>query len=127
MLLKIQLTIAKALERTFLGYIRTSTVFAMQGVLVAQLFRLQQTPGKFDHLTFYDVATPLSVACHGIAIVIALVGAIRFWRQQFAISRGKVYSGGWEVNTVAILLFCVSPHKNLLDLCIRINFSLSSF
>jgi hypothetical protein len=80
----------------------------MQGVLVAQLFRLQQSFTKFDHLSFYEVAIPLSVACHAVAIVVALIGAFRFWRQQNAIARGKVYAGGWELNSVGILLFAVS-------------------
>ncbi|KAF3031063.1 hypothetical protein E8E15_011627 [Penicillium rubens] len=58
-----------ALERTFLAYIRTSTVIAMQGVLVAQLFRLQRPPEKANRhrLTFYEL------------------GAVRFFRQQNAI------------------------------------------
>ncbi|KAJ5104240.1 hypothetical protein N7532_004769 [Penicillium argentinense] len=97
-----------ALERTFLAYIRTSVVIAMQGVLVAQLFRLQRTGVKEDRLRFYQVGIPLSVTCHCVAIVVAVIGAYRFWRQQSAISRGKVHAGGWELNSVGILLFLVS-------------------
>jgi hypothetical protein len=80
----------------------------MQGVLVAQLFRLQRPTAKAGHLSFYHVGIPLSVACHSVAVVVALIGAFRFWRQQSAISRGKVYAGGWELNLVGILLFMVS-------------------
>jgi uncharacterized membrane protein YidH (DUF202 family) len=98
----------EALERTFLAYIRTSTVIAMQGVLVAQLFRLQRPAGNVNRLSFHEVGVPLSVACHFVAIVVALIGAFRFWRQQNAISRGKVYAGGWELNFVGIFLFIVS-------------------
>ncbi|EKV05125.1 hypothetical protein PDIG_38240 [Penicillium digitatum PHI26] len=98
----------KALERTFLAYVRTSTVIAMQGVLVAQLLRLQRPSEKVDRLSFHEVGIPLSVACHFVAVFVALTGAFRFWRQQNAIARGKVYAGGWELNSVGILLFMVS-------------------
>lgn len=96
-----------ALERTFLAYIRTSVVIAMQGVLIAQLFRLQRSPTSEDRLRFYEVGIPLSVTCHCVAVLVALIGAYRFWRQQSAISRGKVHAGGWELNWVGILLFAV--------------------
>jgi uncharacterized membrane protein YidH (DUF202 family) len=95
------------LERTFLAYIRTSVVIAMQGVLIAQLFRLQRSPTSEDRLRFYEVGIPLSVTCHCVAVLVALIGAYRFWRQQSAISRGKVHAGGWELNWVGILLFAV--------------------
>jgi len=79
----------------------------MQGVLVAQLFRLQRPGGKVDRLSFHEVGIPLSVACHFVAIAVALIGAFRFWKQQNAIARGKVYAGGWELNSLGILLFIV--------------------
>jgi uncharacterized membrane protein YidH (DUF202 family) len=97
-----------ALERTFLAYIRTSLVVTQQGVLIAQLFRLPAVEALGDRLGFYRVGVPLSVTCHCVAIIVALVGAYRFWRQQNAIARGKVHAGGWELNSVGILLGCVS-------------------
>ncbi|KAJ5761246.1 hypothetical protein N7520_008402 [Penicillium odoratum] len=96
-----------ALERTFLAYIRTSVVIAMQGVVIAQLFRLQRSSSSEDRLKFYQVGIPLAVACHSVAVIVALIGAYRFWRQQTAISKGKVHAGGWELNSVGILLFAV--------------------
>ncbi|KAJ5617372.1 hypothetical protein N7537_002486 [Penicillium hordei] len=117
--------ITKALERTFLAYIRTSTVIAMQGVLVAQLFRLQRPSQTVDRLSFHEVGIPLSVACHVVAVVVALIGAFRFWRQQNAITRGKVYAGGWELNSVGILLFIVILASLVLIVIISIQVSLS--
>lgn len=111
----------KALERTFLAYIRTSTVFAMQGVLIAQLFRLQRPSHAVDRLSFYEVGIPLSVTCHFVAVVVALIGAFRFWRQQNAIVRGKVYAGGWELNSVGILLFIVSLPRTVASFRILTN------
>ncbi|KAJ5170767.1 uncharacterized protein N7500_003550 [Penicillium coprophilum] len=116
----------KALERTFLAYIRTSTVIAMQGVLVAQLFRLQRPLTEVDRLSFHEVGIPLSVACHGVAVIVALVGAIRFWRQQSAIARGKVYAGGWELNSVGVLIFAVIVATLVLTVIILIQIDLSS-
>lgn len=80
----------------------------MQGVLIAQLFRLQRPTAPQDRLRFYDVGIPLAVTCHCVAIIVALIGAYRFWRQQSAISLGKVHAGGWELNWVGILLGMVS-------------------
>jgi uncharacterized membrane protein YidH (DUF202 family) len=95
-----------ALERTFLSYIRTSAAFSMQGVLVAQLFRIRET--RKSRFNFYSVGIPLSVAFHSCAILIALLAAHRFWRQQGAIARGKVYAGGWELNITSLLSAGVS-------------------
>ncbi|GAD99718.1 hypothetical protein ANI_1_1512134 [Paecilomyces variotii No. 5] len=99
-----------ALERTFLAYIRTSVATSMLGVLIAQLFRLQRAtasppPHRFG---FYAVGIPLSVVCHSVAILIAAMGAHRFWKQQHAMALGTVYVGGWELNCIAILISAVA-------------------
>ncbi|KAL4902148.1 hypothetical protein BDW74DRAFT_169650 [Aspergillus multicolor] len=99
-----------ALERTFLAYIRTSVIFAMQGVLIAQLFRLQSTHSS-KGLGYHDVGVPLSVTCHCAAILTAVLGAHRFWKQQSAIALGTVYAGGWELNCIGFLTTAVSPEK----------------
>lgn len=82
----------------------------MQGVLIAQLFRLQQIHGIQGGLRFHEVGIPLSAACHCVAAFVALIGAYRFWRQQNAIARGKFFAGGWEMNMVGIFLCAVSVH-----------------
>ncbi|KAK4861317.1 hypothetical protein LT330_004233 [Penicillium expansum] len=114
-----------ALERTFLAYIRTSTVIAMQGVLIAQLFRLQRPLEKVDRLSFHEVGIPLSVTCHFVAVIVALIGAFRFWRQQNAIARGKVYAGGWELNSVGIFLFMIIVATLVLTVIISIQVNLN--
>ncbi|KAF7128677.1 hypothetical protein CNMCM5793_003528 [Aspergillus hiratsukae] len=93
-----------ALERTFLAYIRTSVVVAMQGVFIAQLFRLQRSTADHAPLGYYRVGIPLALSCHVVAILVALMGAHRFWRQQSAVAHGKVYAGGWELNWIGILI-----------------------
>ncbi|PLB50775.1 hypothetical protein P170DRAFT_446022 [Aspergillus steynii IBT 23096] len=104
-----------ALERTFLAYIRTSVILAMQGVLVAQLFRLQRQTDPNSELGYYEVGVPLSVACHCAAILVAFMGAHRFFKQQNAVALGTVYAGGWE-------LYCIG---GLIGLIILATFVLS--
>ncbi|KAJ5781218.1 hypothetical protein N7457_006378 [Penicillium paradoxum] len=97
-----------ALERTFLAYIRTSVVVTQQGVLIAQLFRLQGLKSWTDHLGFQRVGMPLSISCYCVGIFVAFIGAYRFWKQQHAIARGKIYAGGVELQSVGILLGCIT-------------------
>ncbi|KAK2758768.1 hypothetical protein FQN54_003460 [Arachnomyces sp. PD_36] len=92
-----------ALERTYLAYIRTSMAFAFLGVIIAQLFRLQMKSDSGPALGFDDLGIPLACGCYGAAILIALMGSYRFWRQQSAMARGKVYAGGWELNSMGML------------------------
>ncbi|KAK7540788.1 uncharacterized protein J3D65DRAFT_253531 [Phyllosticta citribraziliensis] len=91
-----------ALERTFLGYLRTSIALSMTGVILAQLFRLQHSLHPDAHLGFYVLGIPLASTFIACAIAVALLGAFRFWRQQSAIVRGKVLAGGWEVLVIMV-------------------------
>ncbi|KAI4234408.1 MAG: hypothetical protein LQ349_003815 [Xanthoria aureola] len=94
-----------ALERTYLGYLRTSLALAFLGVFIAQLFRLQHSENHDPVLGFFVLGIPLSCICTGAAIFTNLLGAYRFWRQQNAMLRGKILCGGWEVfATVATVL-----------------------
>jgi hypothetical protein len=78
----------------------------MQGILIAQLFRLQTShTTRFD---FYTVGIPLSIAFQCCAMLVSFMGAFRFWRQQSAITRGKVFAGGWELNCIGFLSLVVS-------------------
>jgi len=35
---------------------------------------------------------------------VVIVGAHRFWRQQNAMVRGKVFTGGWELLLIGVLI-----------------------
>ncbi|KAL8758905.1 MAG: hypothetical protein Q9199_001129 [Rusavskia elegans] len=94
-----------ALERTYLGYLRTSLALAFLAVFIAQLFRLQHSENHDPIFGFFVLGIPLSCICTGAAIFTNLLGAYRFWRQQNAMLRGKILCGGWEVfATVATVL-----------------------
>ncbi|KAF2200193.1 hypothetical protein GQ43DRAFT_374412 [Delitschia confertaspora ATCC 74209] len=86
-----------ALERTFLAYLRTSLAFAMTGVVVAQLFRLQHALTPNLKFGYFILGIPLSASFICAAILVLLLGAYRFWRQQSALVRGRCYAGGWEI------------------------------
>ncbi|KAF1992610.1 hypothetical protein K402DRAFT_449921 [Aulographum hederae CBS 113979] len=92
-----------ALERTFLGYLRTSLALSMTGVLIAQMFRLQRSVSPDMELGYFVLGVPMATVFIAAAMVVALVGALRFWRQQNAMVRGRVWAGGWEINLIMIL------------------------
>lgn len=97
-----------ALERTFLGYLRTSLVFSTLGIVVAQLFRLQHVAKPDSVFGYFVLAKPLAVICQCVAIYALLLGAFRSWRHQNAIVRGKAITGGFEVILLAFGTLVVS-------------------
>jgi uncharacterized membrane protein YidH (DUF202 family) len=94
-------------ERTFLAYLRTSLVFSMLGVLIAQLYRLQHSPSPGVVFGYYLLSLPLSILFQCAAVLVLLLGCIRFYRQQAAMARGKVHAGGWDLYTLMGCVFMV--------------------
>ncbi|KAF4445682.1 hypothetical protein F53441_10631 [Fusarium austroafricanum] len=88
-------------ERTFLGYLRTSVTMSMTGTVVAQLFRLQNE-GQHSHFGYFVTGKPLAMACYSFSIGTILLGAIRTWRHQSHMLRGKALAGGFEVHILGI-------------------------
>jgi uncharacterized membrane protein YidH (DUF202 family) len=80
---------------------------AMTGVVIAQLFRLQHALLPNPSLGFFVLGIPLASTFIGGGAVI-LLGVFRFWRQQSATIRGKVWAGGWEITAIIILIIVVS-------------------
>jgi uncharacterized membrane protein YidH (DUF202 family) len=91
-----------ALERTFLGYVRTSLALSMTGVVIAQLFRLQHSFTPSQNFGFFVVGIPLGSCFIIAAMIVIFLGAFRFWRQQKAMVRGKIWAGGWEINVIMV-------------------------
>lgn len=102
------LTIRKANERTYLGYLRTSLALSMVGVAIAQLYRLKHSPSPNPVYGYYVLGKPIACIFHASALGVILVGAVRFFRQQSAMSIGKVHAGGWEVLVICGWVFLVS-------------------
>ena len=85
-----------ALERTYLGWFRTSVAIGSFGVVVAQLYILQALdPGKGKILGGL-------LSCG--AIVTSLLGCIRYFRQQRLLTQGKTLAGGWHVTIFMVVL-----------------------
>jgi uncharacterized membrane protein YidH (DUF202 family) len=76
----------------------------MTGIIVAQLFYLQHSPKPHPDFGFYKIGKPLSATFISMGIAVLLIGAIRFWRLQSALVRGKAMAGGWEVSLIMGLI-----------------------
>lgn len=83
-------------------------------VFIAQLFRLQRSSQPDLELGYYVLGKPLACLCVAASIAVSILGTWRFWRQQNAMLRGKVWAGGWEINGVGAVYFVVSPRDESL-------------
>jgi uncharacterized membrane protein YidH (DUF202 family) len=102
-------------ERTFLGYLRTSLALAMLGVIIAQLYRLQHSPTPDPKFGYFVLSKPISCIFHVSAICVALLGSLRFFRQQHAMAIGKVQAGGWELMIIGVYILVVSDRRPIID------------
>jgi uncharacterized membrane protein YidH (DUF202 family) len=100
-----------ALERTFLGHLRTSLALASCSVVISQCFSLSLGASDtmaVDEVRFRRIGKPLSCALLLWAMITAILGAIRFLRMQDALVReDAVIDGGWELHAEGIGLFVV--------------------
>ena len=96
-----------ALERTFLAYIRTASAFAQFGIVVAQLFRLTITSEGVMRSSALRIGKALGATTEALAIVIALIGAAYFAKQQSALMDKIILARGWDVLTMFIFAFLV--------------------
>ncbi|KAH6991217.1 hypothetical protein BKA56DRAFT_226895 [Ilyonectria sp. MPI-CAGE-AT-0026] len=88
-----------ALERTFLGYLRTSMMMSMLGTAIAQLFTLAHDDLGFG---YNRVGKPLASACFAFSIATILLGAVRSWRHQHSMISGRALTGGFEIHLLGI-------------------------
>ena len=100
-----------ALERTFLAYMRTASAFAQYGVTMAQLFRLNVTSKGTTLPTTLRVGKALGATTEAIAILVSLIGAVYFVKQQSGLMKGIVLSRGIEVLTMSAVSFVVSARS----------------
>ena len=81
-------------ERVFLAYIRTSAALANFAVVIVQLYRLKHEPPPKGTLSDYDLGIPLAAVTLALAMVVSVVGAIRFFICQHAMARKKIRGSG---------------------------------
>ncbi|KAF1351154.1 hypothetical protein BDV97DRAFT_294434 [Delphinella strobiligena] len=87
-------------ERTFLAYQRTSLALSIIGVVTAQLFNLQRLTSVHVPAGYFALSKPLGAIFQIAAVMVIVIGAHRFWRQQMNMARGKILVGGWEVYAI---------------------------
>lgn len=109
---------SSALERTFLAYLRTSLAFAFVAIIIAQFFRLQHIEQPDAIIGYYVLSIPLAATCIIAGMIVLLLGFYRFWRQQSAMQRAKVFAGGWDINTVGCITFVVIVTLFLLSVAV---------
>ena len=88
-----------ALERTFLGWFRTSLSLISFGVVIIQLFILKDVGSRKGKVI------GVIMCCGGIIAV--LLGCVRYLKQQRLLTQGKALSGGWHYQILIITLLVV--------------------
>lgn len=88
-----------ALERTFLGWFRTSVTLISFGVVITQLFILNDLDPKKGKILGGIMS------CGGIIVV--LLGCVRYLKQQRLLTQGKALSGGWHHQVLIIVLLLI--------------------
>ena len=88
-----------ALERTFLGWFRTSVSLISFGVIITQLFVLKDVNPKKGKIL------GVIMACG--AIIAILLGCIRYFEQQRLLAKGKALSGGWHHQLLIVTLMLI--------------------
>lgn len=78
----------------------------MMGVITAQLFNLQRsstttiTTTTHSPFGYFYLGKPLAALFQIVAMMVTVIGAHRFWRQQMNMARGKIWAGGWELYAI---------------------------
>jgi len=85
----------------------------MLGVVIAQLYRLQHSQSPDPTFGYYVLSKPISCIFHASAICVALLGSVRFFRQQHAMAIGKVQAGGFEIMIIGVYVLLVSEQRHV--------------
>ncbi|KAK3045590.1 hypothetical protein LTR09_012836 [Extremus antarcticus] len=94
-----------ALERTFLAYVRTASAYAQFGVLLSQLFRLHNSDQGLNIPSTLKIGNAVGASTIAVAIIIMIIGAAYFAKQQRGLMKGVIVSRGWDVPIVATASF----------------------
>ena len=81
----------------------------MVGIVTTQLLQLQHVIDPSQVYGYYKISKPLGIIFQSAAFVVTMIGAHRFFKQQIAMARGKVWAGGWEVYVIMASTVVVSP------------------
>ena len=79
---------------------------------VTQLLRLAHSINPNQFFGYYVLGKPLGALFQVAAMILTLIGAHRYWRQQMSMARGKVWASGWEIYVIWSLLLVVSDSRH---------------
>jgi len=79
----------------------------MLGVVILQLYQLNRPEDPSPVFGYYVVSKPIAVILQCYALGLTLLGAVRFLRQQHAMTIGKVHAGGWEIYVIVVSISLV--------------------
>ncbi|KAL2423651.1 hypothetical protein ABEF95_000972 [Exophiala dermatitidis] len=96
-------------ERVFLAYIRTSATIANLAVVILQLYRLKHNPPPHGKLSDYAIGVPVAAASLVTAVIVAIVGAWRFFVCQNAMAESRIIGSG----AVVVVLTALTAAVNL--------------
>lgn len=103
------LTLVPANETTFLSWLRFSMSLSSTGVIIAQMSQVQRAvhPDRERQWKYYILGVPQGCICQGVAILFVVIGALRFFRSEQALLRGRARTNGWDLWLAVCLLFVV--------------------
>jgi hypothetical protein len=83
-------------------------MMSMVGTMVAQLFTLHHEGYHAHGFGYFVTGRPLALTCYAFSIGTILLGAVRTWRHQQIMMRGKALVGGFEIHLLGIcsMLVC---------------------
>ena len=98
-------------ERTFHAWLRFSMSLSSTGVVIAHMSQIQCTvhPNREREWKYYILGVPQGCICQGVAIIFVAIGAVRFFKQEQVMMRGRVRTNGWELWLAVGFLFVVGP------------------
>ncbi|GAV99502.1 PIN domain-like protein [Lentinula edodes] len=92
-----------ALERTFLAYVRTSLAIASTGVALVQLFTVSSNSTS----NIQSYAQPLGSTSVCLGIVVLLIGLIRYFTVQTALTQGKFPVSRLMIGGIVLILLAI--------------------
>ncbi|KAL9099752.1 MAG: hypothetical protein Q9187_009451 [Circinaria calcarea] len=107
-----------ALERTFLAHFHTSVALIEVSVFISQWYVLLEasTPGTPNNSGLRGVGTTLSCALITWAMVVNIIGALRFFRVQNRILKGRsVVVGSWDLKLEGLGVFAVNKDWQMIS------------
>ncbi|KAJ4490163.1 hypothetical protein J3R30DRAFT_3278754 [Lentinula aciculospora] len=96
-----------ALERTFLAYVRTSLAIASTGVALVQLFTVSSAETSALGNKIQSFARPLGSTSVCLGIVVLLIGLLRYFTVQTALTEGNFPVSRLMIGGITLILLAI--------------------